>query len=75
MSRLICQKEPQAWQYMVGQRRVRRAPTVSYDTPDFMVSGTSYFDELQGLRSRLDRYNWKLDGKQEMYVPYNTIVS
>lgn len=65
-------KEPQAWQYMVGQRRVRRAPTVSYDTPDFMVSGTSYFDELQGLRSRLDRYNWKLVGKQELYVPYNT---
>ncbi|MDX9716363.1 MAG: DUF1329 domain-containing protein [Thauera sp.] len=65
-------KEPQAWQYMVGQRRVRRAPTVSYDTPDFMVSGTSYFDELQGLRSRLDRYDWKLVGKQEMYVPYNT---
>jgi hypothetical protein len=64
-------KEPQAWQYMVGQRRVRRAPTVSYDTPDFMVSGTSYFDELQGLRSRLDRYTWKLVGKQEMYVPYN----
>lgn len=64
--------EPQAWQYLVGQRRVRRAPTVSYDTPDFMASGANYFDEVYGLRSRLDRYNWKLIGKQEVYVPYNT---
>jgi len=63
--------EPQVWQYMVGQRRVRRAPTVSYDTPDFMVSGASYFDEVSGLRSRIDRYNWKLVGKEELYVPYN----
>lgn len=64
--------EPQAWQYLVGQRRVRRAPTVSYDTPDFMAAGANYFDEVYGLRSRLDRYNWKLVGKQELYVPYNT---
>ncbi|ATE58649.1 DUF1329 domain-containing protein [Thauera sinica] len=63
--------EPQAWQYLVGQRRVRRAPTISYDTPDFMASGANYFDEVYGLRSRLDRYDWKLVGKQEMYVPYN----
>jgi hypothetical protein len=27
----------QAWQYLVGQRRVRRAPTVAYDTPDFVL--------------------------------------
>lgn len=64
--------DPQAWQYLVGQRRVRRAPTVSYDTPDFMAAGANYFDEVYGLRSRLDRYNWKLIGKQELYVPYNT---
>jgi hypothetical protein len=65
-------KQPQVWQYLVGQRRVRRAPTVSYDTPDFMASGANYFDEMNGLRSRIDRYDWKLVGKREMYVPYNT---
>ena len=64
--------DPPAWQYLVGQRRVRRAPTVSYDTPDFMASGANYFDEVYGFRSRLDRYNWKLIGKRELYVPYNT---
>ncbi|SEJ42303.1 Protein of unknown function [Pseudomonas linyingensis] len=62
----------QAWQYMVGQRRVRRAPTVSYDTPDFVSSGANYFDEVQGFFGALDRYEWKLIGKREMLIPYNT---
>jgi uncharacterized protein DUF1329 len=61
----------QAWQYLVGQRRVRRAPTVSYDTPDFVASGANYFDEVQGFFGSLDRYEWKLVGKQEMLIPYN----
>ena len=64
-------KEPQAWQYLVGQRRVRRAPTIGYDTPDFVASGANYFDEVYGFMGRLDRYNWKLVGKQEMLIPYN----
>jgi hypothetical protein len=61
----------QAWQYLVGQRRVRRAPTVAYDTPDFVSSGTNYFDEVMGLMGHIDRFDWKLVGKREMYVPYN----
>ena len=61
----------QAWQYLVGQRRVRRAPTVSYDTPDFVSSGANYFDEVQGFFGALDRYDWKLVGKREMLIPYN----
>lgn len=62
----------QTWQYLVGQRRVRRAPTVAYDTPDFVASGANYFDEVMGLMGSPDRYQWKLIGKKEMYVPYNT---
>lgn len=61
-----------AWQYLVGQRRVRRAPTVGYDTPDFVASGANYFDEVQGFLGHLDRYSWKLVGKQEMLIPYNS---
>ncbi|TXT37485.1 MAG: hypothetical protein FD135_3558 [Comamonadaceae bacterium] len=61
----------QTWQYLVGQRRVRRAPTVAYDTPDFVASGANYFDEVMGLMGHPDRYQWKLVGKKEMYVPYN----
>ncbi|WP_085318287.1 DUF1329 domain-containing protein [Derxia lacustris] len=62
----------QAWQYLVGQRRVRRAPTVGYDTPDFVASGANYFDEVMGIFGAPDRYDWKLVGKKELYVPYNT---
>lgn len=61
-----------AWQYLVGQRRVRRAPTVGYDTPDFVASGANYFDEVKGFFGHPDRYTWKIVGKKEMYIPYNT---
>ena len=60
-----------AWQYLLGQRRVRRAPTVAYDTPDFVASGANYFDEVMGLFGALDRYTWRLVGKREMLIPYN----
>jgi hypothetical protein len=62
----------QAWQYLVGQRRVRRAPTVAYDTPDFVASGANYFDEVIGFYGSPDRFEWKVVGKKEIYVPYNS---
>ena len=60
-----------AWQYLAGQRRVRRAPTVAFDTPDFVASGQGYFDEVFMFLGSLERYDWKLVGKKEIYVPYN----
>ncbi|MBW8828478.1 MAG: DUF1329 domain-containing protein [Burkholderiales bacterium] len=65
-------KNLQAWQYLVGQRRVRRAPDVSYDTPDYPSSGVLLSDEGFLFIGNLDRYDWKLVGKKEMFVPYNT---
>jgi hypothetical protein len=59
------------WQYLVGQRRVRRTPNAGYDTPNFIVSGVSFFDEAFGLYGSTDRHNLKIIGKKEMYVPYN----
>lgn len=61
----------QAWQYLVGQRRVRRAPTIGFDTPDSVASGANYFDEVHNFGGSLERYDWKLQGKREMYIPYN----
>jgi hypothetical protein len=61
----------QSWQYLVGQRRVRRAPSIGYDTPNFVASGTSNFDEVNMFNGALDRYDWKLVGKKELYIPYN----
>ena len=60
-----------AWQYLSGQRRVRRAPAIAYDTPDFISSGQTLFDEAFFFSGSLDRYEWKLLGKKEMIVPYN----
>lgn len=60
-----------AWQYIVGQRRVRRAPTIAYDTPS-ITSGFSFNDEGYVFNGPMDRFEWKLLGKKEMFVPYNT---
>ncbi len=64
-------KGRQAWQYLLGQRRVRRAPTIGFDTPDFVASGQGYFDEAFCFNGSLEMYNWHLIGKKEIFVPYN----
>ncbi len=64
-------KGRQAWQYLVGQRRVRRAPTIAFDTPDWVASGQGYFDEAFLFNGSLEKYQWKLIGKKEIFVPYN----
>ncbi len=64
-------KGRKAWQYLVGQRRVRLAPAVSFDTPNPGVAGTSTYDDAYVYNGSPERYNWKLIGKQEMYVPYS----
>lgn len=61
----------QAWQYLTGQHRVRKAPTVGFDTPDFVMSGVGNFDEAFVWLGSPERYDWKLIGKQEMIIPYN----
>ena len=58
-----------AWQYLPGQRRVRRAPTIAYDSPN--ISGTTTYDQAYQFNGAIDRYNWKILGKKEMYIPYN----
>lgn len=62
----------QTWQYLTGQRRVRKLPNAAYDTPSFVTSGVSNFDEIYLFSGPMDRYEWKLVGKKAMIVPYNT---
>lgn len=61
----------QAWVYLTGQRRVRKLPNPCCDTPAPVTAGVMSFDELETFTGRLDRFDWKLVGKQEMYIPYN----
>lgn len=59
------------WQYFPGQRRVRKVPNLAYDTPNFFMSGVSNSDQFNVFFGPMDRYDMKLIGKKEMYVPYN----
>ncbi|MBC9250123.1 outer membrane lipoprotein-sorting protein [Pseudomonas alcaligenes] len=65
-------KEPrQAWAYAAGQRRVRRAPNLAYDTPIAASEGLRTADDTDMFNGSPDRYDWKLLGKKELYIPYN----
>lgn len=61
----------QAWELLNGQGRVRKAPELSYDTPLLNGGGIVNDDESFGFYGDPHKYNWKLVGKQELYIPYN----
>ncbi len=61
-----------AWSYNPGQRRVRRAPNISYDNPGTASDGLRTVDDFDMFNGAPDRYQWKLLGRKEMYVPYNS---
>jgi hypothetical protein len=66
-------KQPRsAWIYNPGQRRVRLAPNVAYDNPGTAADGLRTSDDFNMYNGAIDRYEWKLVGKQEMYIPYNS---
>ena len=60
-----------AWLYNPGQRRVRRAPNVAFDNPGTASDGMRTNDQFDMYNGSPERYDWKLIGKKEMYVPYN----
>ena len=65
-------KKPRdAWLYNPGQRRVRRAPQVAYDNPGTAADNMRTSDQLDMFNGAPDKYDWKLVGKREIYVPYN----
>jgi Protein of unknown function (DUF1329) len=61
-----------AWTYLPGQRRVKAAPDVAYDTPNPGTAGATTYDDAFMFNGAMDRYDFKLIGKKEMYVPYNS---
>ena len=66
-------KEPRkAYQYLPGQRRVRLAPDLANDTPNPGSAGAGTYDDVSVFNGAIDRFDWKLVGKKEMYVPYSS---
>lgn len=59
------------YSYIPGQRRVKRAPELAYDTPMAGGAGMVLNDDLYLFNGRMDRYDFKLVGKKEMLIPYN----
>lgn len=61
-----------AWIYLTGQRRVRETPNPCCDTPTPFSAGLSTYDEIEVFFGRMNRFDWTLVGKREIYIPYNT---
>lgn len=68
----VDESKTNSWVYLVGQRRVRKLPNACCDTPTPAAAGIVSFDELEGFSARLDRFDWDIVEKKEMYIPYNS---
>jgi hypothetical protein len=71
----IGQKDRRAWSYLPGQRRVKVAPDFSHDTPNPGTAGATTFDDTFIFNGSMDRFDFKLIGKKEMFVPYNAYAA
>lgn len=66
-------REPRmSWIYAAGQRRVRRAPNVAYDSPGTASDGMRTTDNFDMFSGAPDKYDWELMGKKELIIPYNS---
>ncbi|RQS06732.1 DUF1329 domain-containing protein [Burkholderia sp. Bp8998] len=74
MARNYFGKDADTFYYFTGQRRVRRLPAYTYDAPmigyenEYTIDSTGVFNGLP------DRFDWKLVGKKEIYIPYNVFA-
>lgn len=67
----MAEKGRRAWQYLPGQRRVKLAPEIAFDTPNPGTAGATTYDDAYVFNGSMERYNFKLIGKKEIFVPYN----
>lgn len=59
-----------AWFYSPGLRRSRRAPEIGFDHP-VPPAGMHTVDDNYVFNGSPERYDWKLLGKREAYIPYH----
>lgn len=64
-------EERQVWDYSAGQRRVRRAPNLAYDSPIASSDNTRTADDTDMYNGAPDRYDWQYVGLKEYFIPYN----
>ena len=61
-----------AWLYAPALKRIRRAPAVCCDNPYEGTDGHQFYDQVDMYNGVLERFTWKLLGKREIYIPYNS---
>lgn len=72
IQRFYLNKPTESYYYFTGQRRVRRLPSYDYDSPYIGYENQMAVDQTNVFYGAPDRFNWKLIGKKEMIVPYNS---
>ena len=65
-------EDVEAWEYLLGERRVRRAPELQFDTPNSLSGGVTNWDEAFIFSGKLVEYDLNYLGIKEVYIPYNT---
>lgn len=68
----LAKLENAGFEYLVGEGRIRQAPQVQYDVPFSQGGDAINNDEINVFNGAMDRYNWKLVGKKQMIVMYNS---
>ncbi|MGU7771700.1 DUF1329 domain-containing protein [Burkholderia sp. MR1-5-21] len=71
IQRYYYNKDVDTWYYFTGQRRVRRLPAYAYDAPLIGFENQYPADMAFIFSGNPDRFDWKLVGKKEVYIPYN----
>jgi len=66
-------KDPESYYYFPGQRRVRRMPNYVFDAPVVGYENQYLNDEQLMLWSTLDRFEYRLVGKKEIYLQNNSL--
>jgi hypothetical protein len=66
------QGQRQMWTYNPNLRRVLRSPTAGFDSPAPLSDGLRWQDESDLFNGSPALFNWKLLGKRELYIPYNS---
>ncbi|SOE98835.1 Protein of unknown function [Burkholderia sp. OK233] len=72
IQRNYVKEDSESYYYFTGQRRVRRLPSYAYDAPLIGYENQALEDQAFLFYGLPDRFDWKLLGKKEVYVPYNS---
>jgi hypothetical protein len=59
------------WRYSLALRRVVRLPNVAHEFPAFNTDNLRTIDEFDMFNGSPERFEWRLLGKRELYIPYN----